>query len=99
MSEKRFINDGEDIFQYGEWWCSAKGGHCADVIATAMNELLEENEKLKQENNKIKKILLDKRKDLECAYDCAVKAGMPTGGTIGELDTIEDILEELGLKK
>ena len=35
---KRFVNKGKDIFQYGEWWCSAGGEHCADVIATALNE-------------------------------------------------------------
>lgn len=47
MTEKRFVNKGKDIFQYGEWWCSAGGEHCADVIATAINELIEENEQLK----------------------------------------------------
>ena len=44
---KRFVNKGKDIFQYGEWWCSAGGEHCADVIATAINELIEENEHIK----------------------------------------------------
>ena len=48
---KRFVNKGKDIFQYNEWWCSANGEHCADVIATAINELIEENEQLKKENN------------------------------------------------
>lgn len=48
MTEKRFVNKGKDIFQYGEWWCSGNGEHCADVIATAMNELCEENEQLKK---------------------------------------------------
>ena len=47
MTEKRFVNKGKDIFQYGEWWCSANGEHCADVIATAINELIKENEQLK----------------------------------------------------
>lgn len=47
MTKKRFVNEGKDIFQYGEWWCSANGEHCADVIATAINELIEENEQLK----------------------------------------------------
>ena len=46
---KRFVNNGKDIFQYGEWWCSANGEHCADVIATAINELIEENEQLKKD--------------------------------------------------
>lgn len=48
MTKKRFENVGKDIFQYGEWWCSAGGEHCADVIATAMNELIKENEQLKE---------------------------------------------------
>ena len=46
MSE-RFVNEGKDILQYGEWWCSAGGEHCADVIATALNMILDENERLK----------------------------------------------------
>lgn len=49
MTEKRFVNKGKDILQYGEWWCSANGEHCADVIATAINELIEENEQLKKD--------------------------------------------------
>ena len=53
MTEKRFQNQGKDIFQYGEWWCSAGGEHCADVIATALNEVLEENEQLKQTNQRL----------------------------------------------
>ena len=53
MTGKRFVNKGKDIFQYGEWWCSAGGEHCADVIATALDMLLDENEKLKNENQKL----------------------------------------------
>ena len=48
MTEKRFTNVNKDIFQYGEWWCSAGGEHCADVIATALNEHLEQIERLKR---------------------------------------------------
>ena len=54
MTKKRFQNQGKDILQYGEWWCSAGGEHCADVIATAINELLEENQQLKKENHMLK---------------------------------------------
>ena len=56
MAGKRFQNQSKDIFQYGEWWCSAGGEHCADVIATALNELLEENEQLKKENKRLEKM-------------------------------------------
>ena len=50
--KERFVNVNEHIYQYGEWYCSAKGEHCADVIATALNmydELEKEHEKLEQE--------------------------------------------------
>lgn len=57
MTEKRFKNVGKDILQYSEWWCSAGGEHCADVIATAMNELIKENEQLKQDNQRLIKML------------------------------------------
>lgn len=49
MSQKRFTNVKKDIFQYGEWYCSAGGEHCAEVIATALNMVTEENEQLKKE--------------------------------------------------
>lgn len=45
MTEKRFINVNHEIWQNGEWWCSAGGEHCADVIATALNE---QNETLQE---------------------------------------------------
>lgn len=57
MTKKRFVNKGKDIFQYGEWWCSAGGEHCADVIATAINELIEENDELKKYNELMEKTL------------------------------------------
>ena len=60
---KRFVNIGHEIHLNGEWWCSAGGEHCADVIATAINEIMEENEQLKEENqrmtNKLNEIALE----------------------------------------
>lgn len=50
--KERFVNVNEHIYQYGEWYCSAKGEHCADVITTALNmydELEKEHEKLEQQ--------------------------------------------------
>ena len=44
---KRFINIRDEIHLNGEVWCVAGGKHCADVIATALNELLDKNEQLK----------------------------------------------------
>ena len=43
----RFTNIGNDIFQNGEWYCSANGEHCADVIASALNSMDNEIEELK----------------------------------------------------
>ena len=56
-TNKRFVNEGKDIFQYGEWWCSAGGEHCADVIATAINEFIEENKQLKKILNELSDML------------------------------------------
>lgn len=59
MTEKRFKNVGKDILQYNEWWCSAGSEHCADVIATAINELLDENEQLKKELDGFKPLIFE----------------------------------------
>ena len=121
MSE-RFVSEGKDILQYGEWWCSAGGEHCADVIATALNMILDENERLKnaigyyyeehkrcvdnyvdkikeveKENENIKKVLINKRKEVLNDYDRSAKAGMPTGGLIAEIGLLETIMEEIGI--
>ena len=57
MTEKRFKNIGNDIWQGNEVWCVAGGEHCADVIATALNEVLDENEQLKKENKELRQYL------------------------------------------
>lgn len=55
-----------------------------DILVELLNELVEEN-------NKIKSILLKKVEELNDAYNKSAKAGMPTGGIIGELDSFEEI--------
>ena len=40
---KQFIANGNDIWQGNDVWCTAGGKHCADVIATALNEAINEN--------------------------------------------------------
>lgn len=48
---KRFIINGKEIIQDKQVWCIAGSEHCADVIATAMNELHEENNELRLQLN------------------------------------------------
>jgi len=70
-----------------------------------MEELQKENEMLKEElnalheeNMKIKSLLLKKIEQLNNDYERSAKAGMPTGGIIGELDSFEEICEKMGWK-
>ena len=51
MTEKRFYTDGKHVMQKGEVWVVAGGEHSADVIATALNELIEERNKLQFDYN------------------------------------------------
>ena len=51
---------------------------------------------LYEENHKIKSILLKRVEELNDAYNKSAKAGMPTGGIIGELDSFEEICEAMG---
>ena len=53
MAVKRFTVNGKEIVQDKQVWCVANSEHCADVIATAMNELYEENERLRRCINEI----------------------------------------------
>lgn len=64
-----------------------------------IDKLIKENEQLKEENNKIKSLLFQKIKELDDGYQKSAKAGMPTGGIIGELDSFEEICEEMGWLK
>lgn len=51
MTEKRFYTDGKYVMQKGETWVVAGEEHSADVIATALNELIEERNKLQFDYN------------------------------------------------
>lgn len=51
MTEKQFYTDGKYVMQKGEVWVVAGGEHSADVIATALNELIEERNKLQFDYN------------------------------------------------
>ena len=50
MTEKRFKNIGNDIWQGDEVWCVAGGEHCASVIAEALNMQEETITRLEKEN-------------------------------------------------
>lgn len=56
-------------------------------------------EKILAENTEdnIVQIILNKRNRLIEDYDRAVRAGMPTGAIIGEIDIVEEILEEINV--
>lgn len=66
---KRFTNVNEDIFQYGEWYCSAGGEHCADVIATALNMVTEENEQLISEMGELGTAHAEEINSIEDKFD------------------------------
>lgn len=68
-------------------------------LENLLNDLNDELEKVKKENNKIKTLLFQKIKELNDSYQKGAKAGMPTGGIIGELDLLEEICEEMGWSK
>ena len=49
MTEKRYYTDGQYVMQDGEVYVICSGKHNADVVATALNESLNEIEQLKKE--------------------------------------------------
>lgn len=51
MTEKRFYTDGQYVMQDREVYVVCGGKHSADVVATALNELLDKNEELKEERD------------------------------------------------
>ena len=54
MTKKRFYTEGRYVMQDKEVYVICNGEHSADVVATALNELLDENEQLKEENNELR---------------------------------------------
>ena len=49
MIKQRFYTDGQYVMQDGEVYVICSGKHNADVVATALNESLDEIEQLKKE--------------------------------------------------
>lgn len=56
MTEKQFIADNEYVMQNGQVYVVCGGEHSADVVATALNELISENEQLKEALKELKEI-------------------------------------------
>lgn len=54
VTEERFYTEGKYVMQDGGVYVICNGEHNADVVATALNELLTENEQLKKENHGLK---------------------------------------------
>ena len=102
MTEKRFYTDGQYVMQDGEVYVICSGEHNADVVATALNELLTENEQLKQTIKTIKEIC-NQHKIPTCltAYipvNCEKRKGcldnhMITANNMGKSNLAKEILE------
>lgn len=86
MTEKRFTKGYHTIRDTKE---NKTYDFRVDVICGLLNELHEEN-------HKIKSLLLKKVEELNNAYNESARAGMPTGGVIGELDSFEEICRIMG---
>lgn len=71
---KRFRAIGKEIWQDNGIWCVCGGEHCADVISTAINELLEEKEilelQLKSATNEIDKLMDEINTLTDTCHDC-----------------------------
>lgn len=63
----------------------------AKGLVGLLNELHEENQGYKRIISILKSLLLEKVEELKDDYERSVKAGMPTGAIIGELDSFEEI--------
>ena len=51
MTKKRFYLEGRYVMQDKKVYVICNGEHSADVVATALNELLDKNEELKEERD------------------------------------------------
>ena len=67
-----------------------------DISREKAHSVMNRLNELSDENHKIKSLLLKKVEELNDAYDKSAKAGMPTGGIIGELDSFEEVCRVMG---
>ena len=102
MTGKRFINVNHEIWQGNDVWCVAGGEHCADVIATALNEQHEtiteqasQIDFLKDENTHMRNVL-NENKQLQQRNNRQAKQLDRLYNLVGEKDwrTLSDILDD-----
>lgn len=97
MTEKRFVQNTNLVMQNNEVYVVCGNEHSADVVTTALNELVEENEQLKQfKKNVFNKIDMHLRM-LPTARDNEFKDdGEPSlyTGAIYMLETLKKELKE-----
>lgn len=101
MTDKRFNYHHDGFGAY--YLCDKEKGTYEDSIMgeiwadkSDMTDLVDLLNNLHDENNKIKSILLNKVEELNNAYNKSARAGMPTGGIVGELYTLQEICIEMG---
>ena len=57
IENKRFVQNTNLVMQNNEVYVVCGDEHSADVVTTALNELINENEQLKEENEYLKELL------------------------------------------
>ena len=72
-------------------------GYSYEEHKRCVDNYVDKIKEVEKENENIKKVLINKRKEVLNDYDKSAKAGMPTGGIIGEIDLLETIMEEIGI--
>ena len=93
MTEKRFIDCFEGI---EDRWETVEENKYTPCTKDGFQDLCDMLNELNDENYKIKSLLLKKVEELHDTYDKCARAGMPTGGIIGELDSFEEICRIMG---
>ena len=65
-------------------------------VCELLNALNDENLELLQFKYKVYRVIRERIELLESDYNQAVKAGMPSNSVYGEIELLEELLEELG---
>ena len=73
--------------------------HKLTEIREELNSLYYENEQIKQQVQKMHKLIDDKIKQSEEDLNRSVRAGMPTGLMYSEIELLEELKKELNVKR